>query len=54
MEWGIMMAAAGLFLMVVLMLENVDAYVVDETVRLPNFEPEDESLAINLADYKLA
>ena len=50
---GIVMAAAGLFLMVVLMLENVDAYVVEETGTLPDLEPEYESLSINLADYRL-
>jgi hypothetical protein len=54
MEWGIVMAGAGLFLMVVLTLEHVEVGEGEEFIRLPYFEPEYESLTINPADYRFA
>jgi len=54
MEWGIVMAAMGLFLMVVLVLEHLDGGEGEYLIRLPYFEPDYESLAINPADYKFA
>ena len=52
MEWGIVIAAVGLVLMVVLMLEEVNVETEFGAVGLPDYEPEYETLTINPADYK--
>ena len=52
MEWGIVIAAVGLVLMVVLVLEEVNVDTEFGAVGLPAFEPEYETLTINPADYK--
>jgi len=54
MEWGIVVAAVGLVLMVVLMVEEVEAETLTGAGVLPDYEPEYESLAINVADYRYA
>ena len=52
MEWGIVIAAVGLVLMVVLMLEEVDVETEFGAFGLPDYEPEYETLTINVADYR--
>ena len=52
MEWGIVIAAVGLVLMVVLMLEEVDVETEYGAFSLPDYEPEYESLTVNVADYR--
>jgi hypothetical protein len=52
MEWGIVIAAVGLLLMVALMLEEVEAETLTSVGVIPDYEPEYESLAINVADYR--
>jgi hypothetical protein len=54
MAWGIVIAAVGLLLMVVLMLEEVDVETEFGALSLPDREPEYESLTINVADYRYA
>ena len=51
MEWGIVIAAVGLVGMVGLMLEEVDVETEFGALGLPDYEPEYESLTINVADY---
>ena len=52
MELGIVIAAVGLVLMVVLMLEEVELETEFGALGLPDYEPEYESLTINVADYR--
>jgi len=52
MEWGIVIAAVGMFLMVVLTMKEVYAETEAGALGLPDYEPEYESLAINVADYQ--
>ena len=52
MEWGIVVAAVGLVGMVGLMLEEVDVETEFGALGLPDYEPEYESLTINVADYQ--
>ena len=54
MAWGIVIAAVGLVLMVVLMLEEVEMETESGALGLPDYEPEYESLTINVADYRYA
>jgi hypothetical protein len=54
MEWGIVMAAVELVMMVVLMLEEVEMETELGALGLPDYEPEYESLTINVADYRYA
>jgi len=54
MEWGIVIAAVGLVLMVVLMVEEVESETLTGAGVLPDYEPEYESLTINVADYRYA
>jgi hypothetical protein len=54
MEWGIVIAAVGLLLMVVLMLEEVQAETLTGAGILPDYEPEYDSLTINVDDYRYA
>ena len=54
MAWGIVIAAVGLVLMVVLMLEEVEVETESGAFGLPDYEPEYESLTINVADYRYA
>jgi len=54
MEWGIVIAAVGLLLMTVLMVEEVEAENETGAGNLPDYEPEYESLTINVVDYRYA
>ena len=54
MEWGIVIAAVGLLSMVALMLEEVETETETTMSGMPTFEPEYESVAINVAGYLYA
>jgi len=54
MEWGIVIAMAGLFLMAVLLVEEVETETEADSGHVPHWESEYESLAIHVADYQRA
>ena len=54
MEVGIMIAALGLAAMVALLVHAVKAGIETDAAGIPGYEPEYESLAINVADYRSA
>ena len=54
MEVGIMIAVLGLAAMVALLVHALEAGVETDAARIPGYEPEYESLAINVADYRFA
>jgi hypothetical protein len=54
MEVGIMIASLGLVATVALLVYALKAGVETDAARIPGYEPEYESLAINVADYRFA
>lgn len=54
MEWGIFVVGMGLVLTVGVVLESMDTEDGTASDTIPDYEPEYESVAINVADYQFA